>query len=440
MKFITLKKIFKKLHLISKHLFIKDYFGFIKGHDYLTNQDFINLNALVGQKNNNLINEFENEFATLIGPGKCFSYASARMGFYEIMKGIEIHKGDEVILLGFTCSVMANAILKINATPIYTDIDINTLGSKFESIIKCITKKTRVIVAQHTFGIPCEIEQIARFAKENNIFLIEDCALSLGSKIKGIKVGNFGDASIFSTDHTKPINTITGGLVFTKNQVLIEKLTKSKKSIPELSISKQSAIFKQIKIEKYYCNPKNYGKFYLHKFFKNFLKIFFNIEEPYLVEDFTTNLNTTYPYPAKLPSFLAYLGLLEISRWNTIQKERIRAFQKFIELAEPFNLELPCSYFNNELFIVPLRLIIHSKDKKLKNLLKGFLDTDSFWFKKPLIGSKEPLENFKYKPNSCPKSENIGEIIINIPCNLDNKDLDILYNKLMRVFSKLSQE
>ena len=225
------------------------------------------------------------------------------MGFYELMKGIEIVKGDEIILLGFTCSVMVNAIMKMHAIPIYSDLDENTYGSNYKSIKKCITKKTKIIVAQHSFGIPCEIEQISKIAKENNIFLIEDCALSLDSEINGVKVGNFGDASIFSTDHTKPINTITGGIVFTKDLNLIKKLTKSKKLIPELSYKKQVAILNQIKIEKIFCNPKNYGKFYLIKLFTNFLKSLFKLEEPFLNEDFSTQFNTTYPYPAKMSPF-----------------------------------------------------------------------------------------------------------------------------------------
>ena len=441
MKFITYKKVIKKILFISKHFFYPNYFGFIKGHNYITGEDFLKLNLLVGQKNNKLVKEFENKFANLIGPGKCLSYASARMGFYELMKGIEIVKGDEIILLGFTCSVMANAIMKMNAIPIYSDLDENTYGSNYKSIKRCITNKTKIIVAQHSFGIPCEIEQISKIAKENNIFLIEDCALSLESEINGVKVGNFGDASIFSTDHTKPINTITGGIVFTKDLNLIKKLTKSKKFIPELSYKKQVAILNQIKIEKTFCNPKNYGKYYLIKLFTNFLKILFKLEEPFLNEDFSTKFNVTYPYPAKMPPFLAYLGILEIKKWNQTKKTRISAFNKFKELVKPYNLELPSSYFNKELSIVPLRLIFKSKNAKtFKVQMKKFLDTDSFWFKKPLIGSKEPLENFKYRLNSCPKSENIGEKIINIPCNLDENDLEILYANLSRILKRLSKK
>ena len=56
MKFITFKKVIKKILFISKHLFYPNYFGFIKGHDYITKEDFLKLNLLVGQKNNKVVN------------------------------------------------------------------------------------------------------------------------------------------------------------------------------------------------------------------------------------------------------------------------------------------------------------------------------------------------------------------------------------------------
>ena len=113
------------------------------------------------------------------------AFASARMGFFAIMKVLGINHDDEVILLGSTCSVMVNAVLKIGAKPVFSDIDPNTFGSSLDSIEQCVSTKTKLIVAQHSFGIPCDIEPIIRFARQKNIVVVEDCALSLGSKING---------------------------------------------------------------------------------------------------------------------------------------------------------------------------------------------------------------------------------------------------------------
>ena len=146
------------------------------------------------------------------------------MGFFALMQIRGIGKGDEVILQGHTCSVMPNAVWRTGATPIYADIDSNTFGSSAIEIDKVITPQTKMIVAQHSFGIPCDIEPIVDLARSKGIFLLEDCAITLGSKLKGIQVGNFGDAALFSIDHSKPLNAFTGGLIYTRKNELYEKL------------------------------------------------------------------------------------------------------------------------------------------------------------------------------------------------------------------------
>ena len=146
------------------------------------------------------------------------------MGFYVLMKSLGVSSGDEILFTAATCSTMINAALRIGATPIYADIDPNTFGSDPNDIEKKITHKTKIIVAQHSFGIPCDITAIKKISVSNNIFLFEDCALTLGSRVNGITVGNFGDAALFSTDHSKPINTMIGGLIYTCDHVLYQKL------------------------------------------------------------------------------------------------------------------------------------------------------------------------------------------------------------------------
>ena len=68
---------------------------------------------LVGKSDKKIIADFENQFSRLIGDGSCVSFSAGRMAFYSCMSAIGIGREDEVILTGFTCSVMANAILKL---------------------------------------------------------------------------------------------------------------------------------------------------------------------------------------------------------------------------------------------------------------------------------------------------------------------------------------
>ena len=187
---------------------------------------FINLNSFKFSKLNNKISKEKKLFIKkyfkkeILGTnkGELFFYGGARMGIFSILKYLNLKKNDEVIITAFTCSVVVNAIKKLNLKPIYVDIDKKTLGTSFIDLKKKIQKKTKLIVVQHSFGIPCEIKKIIKLAKKNKIFVLEDCSISVGSKINNKALGTFGDASVFSFDHTKPINCFVGGALYVKKK------------------------------------------------------------------------------------------------------------------------------------------------------------------------------------------------------------------------------
>ena len=220
------------------------------------------------------------------------------------MKILEIEEGDEVILQGHTCSVMVNAVLRVGATPIFADIDRNTFGSSKIEIEKNISKY-EMIVAQHSFGIPCDIVLIQELARSKGIFLLEDCAISFGSKINGVQIGNFGDASLFSIDHSKPLNACIGGLIYTNNISLFEKLKVIQEASDDLPQQRQNALWKKFLFEHKYYNPSSYGKsFILSKICRTLMLE----KDSYLADDYTKNASKLYPYLAKLTKLSAFLG------------------------------------------------------------------------------------------------------------------------------------
>ena len=157
--------------------------------------------------------------------GDIFYYTHARMGLTHIL--LTMHKSyphaKHVIVPAFTCAVVINAIYRAGLSPVYCDISPQTLGSCPISIIRLLEKyscSALAIIAQHSFGIPCQIDIISDICKNRNIFLIEDCATTLGSYYKSVYCGNWGDASIFSFDTSKPINCGCGGILNINNQTL----------------------------------------------------------------------------------------------------------------------------------------------------------------------------------------------------------------------------
>jgi perosamine synthetase len=413
----------------------KPYFSFIHGHAYLSKEDLKQIKLLVGLESDEVITDFESKFAKLVGEGEAVSYAAARMGFYELMRHLRITKDDEIILLGATCSVMVNAVIRVGATPIFSDIDPETYGSSALEIVKHITQRTKMIVAQHSFGIPCDIEPIVELAKERKIFLLEDCALTLGSKVDSVIVGNFGDAALFSTDHSKPLNTLTGGLIYTKNLDLARHLKVSQAKLSSLPKSRQSALLRRIMIESHYCNPDRYGRLALIELYENVRKRYFGGNKDFLDENYGVEEISSYSYPSKLPAFLGLVGLYEISRWKDLKQQRKELLRSLIKIFTESNISssLPRCYSNLKLDIVPLRFAWHSEyNIDIIKKIGTFIDDDWVWFRAPIIATNLPLESFGYQKGNCPISEKIGSQMVNLPCNVAEqfqKDLEARLEK-----------
>lgn len=427
---LNIIRIFKIFLLALKKSFLSPYFGFIQGHEYLTKPNLKDIYALVGIDNDEVVNIFENRFSSLIGNGKCIAFATGRMGFFSLMQEIGIKQGDQVILQSSTCSVMVNAVLRIGAIPIYSDISNNTFSSSLNDIKKVLTNKTKLIVSQHSFGIPCDIEPIAYFAKKNNMFLLEDCALTVGSSIKGKICGNFGNAALFSTDHSKPINTISGGLIYTNCIQLHDRLKNRQLSSDRLNSKKQKKIWHQFNLERKYCNPKKYGKLRIMQLiYSNFLGL---TRDVFNSADYGSNIELREEYPSKIPAFMALIGIQEINKWPERQDERKKVLQFLCgEIELIFGKVLPDTYMDKSKNIIPLRLAWSCEDAaSIRASLLSIMDVDSTWFLEPIIATNEPLINFGYSTGSCLISEKTGPNMINIPCNISYNFAKILISNI----------
>lgn len=163
------------------------------------------------------------------------SFNSGRSALYALLKSLELPNDSEVIIQAFTCVVVPNAILWNKLTPIYADTERDSYNMSIDDLKKKITSKTKVIIVQHTFGEPDAIDEIRKIADEHNIFLIEDCAHSLGNSYHGKLLGTFGDASFFSFGRDKVLSSVFGGMAIVKNEALGKKLKAYQQSLKKPS-------------------------------------------------------------------------------------------------------------------------------------------------------------------------------------------------------------
>ena len=137
---------------------------------------------------------------------------------------LNIKPGDEVIIPSYTFVSTANAFALFGAKIIFVDIELNTLNIDINSLRSAITPRTVAVCAVNYGGFSCELDRLVSVCSENNIFLIEDAAQSLGAELNGKKLGTFGDLSAVSFHETKNFTSGgEGGLLIINNREFVEK-------------------------------------------------------------------------------------------------------------------------------------------------------------------------------------------------------------------------
>lgn len=164
------------------------------------------------------INEFENAIAEYIGGGVfCVATNSGTAALFVALKVLDIGHGDEVIIPATTFIATANAVTMTGAKPVIVDIDKDTWNIDPVEIEKAITPKTRAIMPVHLYGNPCDMDRIMDIAKQNNLYVVEDAAESLGATYNGKHMATIGHIGCLSFNRNKVITTGGGGMIVTKD-------------------------------------------------------------------------------------------------------------------------------------------------------------------------------------------------------------------------------
>lgn len=140
-----------------------------------------------------------------------------------ILRALEIGNGDEVIVPPYTFNATAAAVILMGATPVFADIEDDTLNIDPESIEKAITSRTKAIIPVHVGGRVCDMDRIMEIAQKHKLFVIEDCAHAHGSEWNSRRVGSIGHAGSFSFQASKNLTSGEGGFITTNDTGIYEK-------------------------------------------------------------------------------------------------------------------------------------------------------------------------------------------------------------------------
>jgi perosamine synthetase len=165
---------------------------------------------------------FEQMVAERTGRRHAIAVSSGTAGLHLVLAGLGIGPGDEVVTTPFSFIASANAILYVGATPVFVDIDPQTLNMDPTKIEAVVTDRTKAILAVEVFGNPAHMDQIASVAQRNEIPLIEDACEAIGATLGNRPAGSFGRAAIFGFYPNKQITTGEGGMIVTDDDRLAD--------------------------------------------------------------------------------------------------------------------------------------------------------------------------------------------------------------------------
>ena len=368
------------------------------------------------------IENFKYSFGKYIGYSTVHLIDSWRSGLLVTLKALGIGKGDEVIIPSFTCIVVANAVVWSGSKPIYLDTSKENFNADYNNIKNLISKKTKAIVIQHTFGDIVDIGLIKNILKDlerEDIVLIEDFAHLI---YRNMKID--GDIGIFTFGIEKVISSVRGGaIVVNKNSLnpLMKavRLKKEIKKLPSFGFyqvlkSLLNPIFWTFAIPLHSVGFSRYNLGALIRFFWRRLGFLGIMVEK--VENFAIKPKW---FPAKMNPALARLGLHQLMKLDKLNEHRIKITKIYNSIIFKNNLESD----NN---IIRLRYPLLAKDKEqfrqIWNSAKKVGVTLGNWFDKPIYGAYTDNKTYKklhYSEKETPITLSKTGLTLNLPTSIN---------------------
>ncbi len=376
--------------------------------------------------NVNAVKKFEMEFAKTFSAVDAVAFPYGRSAQWAFFKALNIKNG-EVIMPAYTCSVVAHAVILSGNIPKFVDIKSNEFNMDMSLLKKSINKKTKAIIATHTFGYPENIRSLEKVVKigekkfGNKIWLIQDCCHAFSAKWKGKAIGASGDVAIYSSNISKILTSIYGGMLTFQDEALARKVRFWRDQY-----FKKPSFLKSIKRRVFlllaYLAFKR--QFY---FFTWWLQ-----EKTDLLKYYTDafHLDDKVHFPPDYLDFMlnveAAVGLKQLARYNDILELRKRNTIFYNSLLKKMNWCLPPLKEGATYSHYVVR--VSNREKIINDFAKKGLQLGR------LIEYSIPnLESYKKLGSDCPNSLIASKETINLPLTISKEEKTIIKDLFLKL-------
>ena len=356
-----------------------------------------------------VVARFEDGFARRLGIAHAVSFWKARVAFSAILSAAGIGPGDEVILPGYTCVAVPNAVLYAGARPIYVDINRATYNLDAAKVERRITPRTRALVVQHTYGIPCDVQTLRELARAYDLLLIEDSTHAIGSSFAGRPLGTLGDVAFFSFQWSKPFSTGLGGMAVTEDDGLAERARAVQSASLSPPLHQVLVLQLQVRLHRLLFRPQLYwiGMDVLHLLSGMHIFIGSSAAEELVGRE-------PEGYQRRLSAFQAREGIAQLARLDDIVEHRRRISSMYERGLRDLDLPIVPPVARGDTVFLRYPLPVHMKAAVLREARRRHVEIGS-WFASPLHPWGGPSARLAYEWGSCPVAEDAAAHVVNLP-------------------------
>lgn len=171
------------------------------------------------------VGEFESEIAQYLGVKHAIGVANGTDALLLALKVLGVGPGDEVITTPFTFFASAEVVSQLGATPVFVDIELESMNIDVSKVEAAVTPRTKAIIPVHIFGQPADMTELGQLAAKKGIPVVEDACQAIGAKYADRMIGSFGQLACFSFFPTKNLGCVgDGGLIATDDDALAKRI------------------------------------------------------------------------------------------------------------------------------------------------------------------------------------------------------------------------
>lgn len=346
----------------------------------------------------------------------CVTFDSGRTALQKGLEAFGISKGDEVLVQGYTCVVVVNAIKWAGGSPVYVDITRDLIMDP-QDLEHKITDKSKVLIIQHTFGKSADLEKLLAVTKKYNLKVIEDCAHTIGGNYYGKKLGTFGDIGMFSFGSDKVVSSVRGGALICNDEFLGNKIQALQSKLP---LSTRTKILQYLINIPVFMLLKPLYQYGIGKWILAVCKKL-NITGRIMYEKEKRGEQVSF-YPSKFPNALAELLVFQLEDLDEMNAHRKELGDIYMHGIEHKKI-LPILDSDT----IPLRFNVLVEDpKKLQKIAQESGIVLGNWYDDVITPCSIGIEGMGYKSGECRTAEKYSKMSVNLPTNRNISTKDAL--------------